>query len=807
MVTLLFLNGENKGELFVHRTESGDFLIRIEDLSAAGFRAPSGTVVEMEGERHLSLRSMSGVSFSFEERTLTLRLDALPSLLPKTSIELASQPEKSVYYPKESNLFVNYGAEYRAGEGVSFQSLNLTNEIGVRRGEYLLLTDTLYSNGRSEDNFVRLHTSLTRDDRPKMRRFILGDLFASSGALGSGTNLGGISISKVYGIDPFFVTYPTLELNGQASLPSEVDIYLNGTKIRTERVAPGEFQLRNLSTYGGAGVIDLVVRDSLGREQRFSNPFYATDNALLKTGLHDYSYSLGLQRDEFGRSSNRYSDAAAVVFHRYGFRDYLTLGFRGEASADLVNGGPQAALRLGTWGLLNLSLSGSAGAGASSATDISYQYLEKRFNGRLFYQYFSQGYRTLASAPLGLDKSYAGGGGLGYTHPKLGSLSLDLTAQRSYPEPAKHIAAIGYSKGLPGNVNLTATYRRVQDPALGSSNEFFLGLNYSAKHDLTFSARQETTVGGDSSSLQVQKNSPTGEGTGFRALLQRDRKEAGTSTLLVNPMLQYNGRHATVRGEISAVQSGGGWSESYQLGASGALVFLKGVSGLTRPVTDSFAVVKVGNIEGVTVRAGSQDVGKTDASGRVFVTNLSAYNDNLIAINEKDIPFEFYFPQVKKLVSPPLRSGTCISFLVTKFQPITGTLKIREGGKAKPVEFQEVALQVDGKEISFQTGPGGEFYIDISQSQQFTKLSLSEEQNCATVAGDTGSFPKPGTYRATVNYRGKRHAFTLTIPNSPDPIIDLGQVLFDPTPELDKAPAPEAVPRERPQKEKGPRSG
>jgi outer membrane usher protein len=794
MVTLLYVNGEKKGEVFVHRTESGDFLLRIEDFRDAGLREPTANIIQMEGEPHLSLRSISGVSFTFNEQTLTLQVNAQPSLLPRTFIEFASQPQRNVYYPKESSLFLNYGIEYRASEGVTFQSLNLTNELGIRRGDYLFLTDTIYTMDTIQDNFVRLHTSITRDDRQEMRRIVFGDLFASSGTLGSSINLGGISFSKVYGMNPYFITYPTLELSGQASLPSEVDIYVNGAKIRTERVAPGEFQLRNFSTYGGAGVVELVIRDSLGREQRFRYPFYASDNILLKKGLHDYSYNIGFLREEFGRESNQYSNPASVVFHRYGLTDFLTLGFRGEAAKDLINGGPQAAIRLGTLGVLNLSLSGSAGGGSGSAADVSYQYLDRRFNTRLFYQFFARTYRTLAPGFLGLQQNYATGAGLGYTYPKFGSLSFDLTAQKTYQGTEKRTAAIGYTKNFPNNVSLTTALRRIQDTLLGYSNEFFIGLTYTPKNDLIFSAHHESTSGREAESIQVQKNPPLGEGVGFRAILERDQNEGQASTSTVNSMLQYNSRHAILRGEMAAIQKSGKWTDQYQLGASGALVLLDGVVGLTRPVTDSFAAVKVGDIEGVMVRSGAQDMGKTDSSGRMFITNLNSYNDNLIAINDKDIPFEYYFPQVQKLVSPPLRSGSCIGFLIKKLQPITGILKIKINGEVKPVEFYEVDLAVDGREITFPTGTGGEFYIDISQSQEFKKLAVIEEKNCSSLAGETSAFLKPGTYRAAVMYEGSRHIFSLVVPNSKDPIIDLGQVVFDASPDTEKEPPVKEVP-------------
>ncbi len=778
MVVLMYVNSEKKGEVFVHRNDNGDFLLRIEDLKNAGFREPVGAIIQKDGEPHLSLRSMPGISFTFDDQKLILHIKAEPSLLSQTQIEFAGQSAKNVYYPQESSLFLNYGTDYRAGDGFSFQSFNLTNELGVRHGDYLFLADTIYSKDTLQDKFIRLHTSITRDDRQQMHRATFGDLVASSGALGSNVNLGGIGFSKVYAIDPYFVTYPTFQFTGLASLPSEVDIYVNGAKVRTEHISPGEFQLRDLASYGGAGTVDLVVRDSLGREQRYRYPFYAADNILLKKGLHDFSYNIGVLREQFGIASDRYSKPAIVVFHRYGFSDFITLGFRGESTKDVINGGPQGALRLGTAGVLNLSLSGSAGSGAGLATDTSYQYQSRQFNARVFYQYFSREYRMIEPIAMGAQQNYATGIDLGYTYPKFGSLSFDFTTQKIYMGAEKRTATFGYSKDFPGNITLNATFSMAHDSIAGHSNDFFVGLTYTPKADYSFSARHESATGRETESIQAQKNPPLGEGVGFRALLERDKNSGQPDSYIVDPMLQYNGRHAIWRGEMTANQVNGRWSEQYDLNFSGALVALNGVIGLSRPVTDSFSVVKVGEIEGVMVRSSGQDIGRTDSNGRVFLTNINSYNDNMIAINDKDIPFDYYFPQAQRFVSPPLRSGSCIGFAVKKLQPITGILKIKIDGEIKPVEFYEANLMVNGREVPFPTGAGGEFYIDLSQSDESKKLAKAEEKNCASRVEGSSEFLKPDTYQATVMYDGKRHSFTLAIPKSSDPMIDLGTVII-----------------------------
>ena len=329
----------------------------------------------------------------------------------------------------------------------------------------------------------------------------------------------------------------------------------------------------------------------------------------------------------------------------------------------------------------------------------------------------------------------------------------------------KRIITFGYSKNIFGNVTLNSTFSRSWDTTEGYSNNIFVGLTYTPKTDLSISARHDSTNNSGTEAIQLQKNAPLGEGIGFSALVQRNYAPGQGDRFTIDPMFQFNGRYGILRGEVNASQASGTLTAQYQLNASGALVLLDGVASLTRPVTDSFAVVKVGDIKGVTVRSGGQDIGKTDSSGRVFITNLSSYNDDQIAINDKDIPIEYYFPTAKKLVSPSLRSGSCVGFVVKKIQPVTGTLAIRLNGELKPLEFYEAEVQVDGKKVAFPTGAGGEFYIDISQSDEFKKRTSSMENSCSSIANDTSAFLKPGRYQASVQYEGKRHSFVLTIPN------------------------------------------
>ena len=71
--------------------------------------------------------------------------------------------------------------------------------------------------------------------------------------------------------------------------------------------------------------MQMVVTDILGRETTYTQDFYVSPE-LLRTGLSEYSYSLGAIRKNFGYESNNYGDIALLATHRYGINDRLTVG-------------------------------------------------------------------------------------------------------------------------------------------------------------------------------------------------------------------------------------------------------------------------------------------------------------------------------------------------------------------------------------------------------------------------------------------------------------------------------------------------
>lgn len=743
----VILNGEEKGEFIVHLTEDGDFLVRTEDLKKMGFSELKGRKSLIEGEEFLSLKSMEGLRLEWNEKKLIIEMVADPQILAKKVFELRYPRQLKVNYPKDTAGFLNYNVTYYAKDSFTYDKTVVTNQLGFRTGDFLFLTDSSYSQQKGEGaHLVRLMSNITYDRREDLIRGVGGDFFASSGELGSTLNMGGLSFSKNYLINPYFIKYPEISFSGITSLPSEVEVYRDGVLIRKERVSPGGFELQDIPTYVGAGLVEVVLKDPFGREQRIKLPYYFSDT-LLKKGLHEYSYHLGFLREDFGVVSNRYKDFAFLGFHRYGINDSLTAGVRAEVSGEVMNFGLTSTYLLPKQlGIVSGSFAWSDSEGRRNGLggSMSYLYQGRNLSFNLLMRGFTRDYTNILLAKTLERVKYETSAGVGYSSLLLGSLSLGFSAVKKYSGPDTKIFLASYSRKITDRSNITAAFKRDMESNI---SEFTIGVNYYFKHGITASSSYQRADGTSKERIQVLKNLPLGEGFGGRASFERYHGDSDTYNNY-NLLLQYNAKYGQVAGEIIGVNH----AETYSLSAGGGLSFVRDSFNVSRPIQDSFALVKVGDLKGVRVSLNSQEIGRTGTSGKVMIPNLSSYYDNQISINDKDIPIEYTLTDVMKYVSPPLRSGSYIEFGATKMQAFIGTLKVKVNGEIRPVEYIEFRLIVDGKELISSTGKGGEFYLENIN---------------------------PGKYKGEFKYLDKTFTFDIILPKSDELLVEVGEVICE----------------------------
>jgi outer membrane usher protein len=723
----MIVNGVPKGEVLVVLRDA-DALIGVGRLNTAGMRGFEGTRETIGNDELVSLASLApAVTYVVNERDLTVTLTAPPELLGETRQDLATGAPAHLVYRSDASGFVNYAVNWGQGG-----SPDLFAESAARLGGALLY-NTVSIVDRTT---TRGLTSVTFDNRRAMTRWIVGDAFASTGALGGDAWTGGITVGREFGIEPYFVRHPSLSLSTPIVVPSVVEVHVNGRLVSQQQVEPGRLDMRNLPLTVGRNDARVVVRDAFGVSREIATGYYLASSVLAK-GVHDYQYSLGFRRDEVGSASWNYKAPVALTRHRVGLTDTVTLGGRLELSEGLASGGPSINLSLPIGeveGAAAMS-GGREGTGGAALAAFTYSGQPVSAGGSILVS--SAGYATVNARPLAERSAMEVS--LFASMPLAPRISLTL--QHSYA--ALHGAvtrgrsALLTTAHLQRHLQLSVTAALARDE-YGRSAELYAGVTVLFGRGSASVANVHDRRG-SSVVVEAQQPLPVGEGYGFHA-----RAETGSPSMF-NGGARYQGRYG--RYEVRRDVIGGQGISS--VSATGALVAIGGGVYASRPVQDSFALVQVPGIEGVRGYASNQEIGRTDRSGNLLIPDLQAYYGNLLQIADSDIPFQYSVGGVGLTLAPPYRGGARAVFPVQRLQRIMGTVRIAQAGEERIPEYGEIILAAGAEPLNSPVGSTGDFYFE----------------NLA-----------PGRYPARVQDGKGACDFVLDVPAATDPLVQLGTI-------------------------------
>ena len=165
---------------------------------------------------------------------------------------------------------------------------------------------------------MRLDTSWSQSFPDKLITVSAGDILTGALSWTRSTRLGGLQIGTNFDLQPYRSTTPLPLFFGEATLPSVVELYVNGLKQYSGDVPAGPFELNTAPSFSGAGTAQLVVTDALGQSSILNFSLYDV-HRLLQPGLTDWSAELGVVRENYGFGSFDYgSEIAASGTWRYG---------------------------------------------------------------------------------------------------------------------------------------------------------------------------------------------------------------------------------------------------------------------------------------------------------------------------------------------------------------------------------------------------------------------------------------------------------------------------------------------------------
>jgi len=707
--TVMLLEGAGSA-LYVSVPDLQRWRLRLPEMSAA---------IDYEGVVFVPVKALAGVSQVLNLTRLTLMLEARPEAFLTTARDAATPSLPQATQSKPGG-FINYDLfvthDQDATRKTGQLELGVFNRFGVGTGTILIQQPSLNA------QVTRLDTTWTVDYPEARQSLRIGDAVSRPGSWGRSTRFGGVQFGSNFATQPGFVTFPLQSVAGQAVLPSTVDVFVNNALVSRQNVPPGPFSISNLPVVTGTGEVRLVVRDVLGREQLVTQPFYASQ-ALLREGLVDFSSELGLVRNNFGISSFDYGSWLGSSTVRRGMSDHFTGELHAEIMRNQVAVGGGGDYLLPGFGTISTYAAGSRSSAASSPTRsggllaVGFERQAARWSLSARTQWMQRGFTQVGDQAGDLVVDQSGDQALSSGQPqplklpaaRISSFSLGVTTgggvsvgfgfvdQRNRDQPDLRIAtlSLGMSLGKWASISLSALRNMVGE----KTTTLFAMVNVPLGMATSAGLSAETVRGAgrnrEGTVATLQRNLPSGEGFGYRAMV-RDDSSGEASLTLQNNVGTYTAGVARSGGSIST-----------RLDVSGGVAFLGGDVFPSRRIDQSFAVVRIPDYPNVRVYADNQPAGRTDARGNALIPRLRAYDNNLISIEQRDLPMDATIGSLKLRITPYLRSGVDVTFPIKHSRSATLTIRL-DDGTALPVG---ATVRVADNGEQHVVGYDGEVYV------------------------------------------------------------------------------------------------
>lgn len=739
-------------DVTLNQTSSGlvHFIYREDQLWAnADILQQLGFIIPPDSTGLIPLNSLPNLKIGYNARRQTLSLIAPLSLL---NLDTTIRNTRSNQRPQPTaspGMLLNYNIYGNQSQNSTknlsaFTELRAFNTLGVLSSTALTTaTHSAGSNGDSSNNndkdwdgrTVRLDTSWSKSFPDKLITVRAGDILTGALSWTRSTRLGGLQLGTDFDLQPYMATTPLPSFFGSATLPSAVELYVNGLKQYSGDVPTGPFELQTAPSFSGAGNAQLVVTDALGQSTTLEFSLYDA-HRLLQPGLSDWSVELGAVRENYGNKSFDYGNSiAASGTWRYGVSNHFTA----ETHAEITNGLSNAGIG-GTWllgragGILFASLAGSESQGENGAQySTSYTWNNSHFNIGASATGTKGTYRDVGSqygsVPVRRSEQISSG----YSTQSLGSFGMSYNQVSLADQETTQFASAYWSKSFGRRLSVSANLNQDLNDSANSSAS--IGASFSLDRNISMNSSIQHTDEREVFVADISQSAPNSGGINWRAQarhiidnsLDSNSNRSDSNDGLVE--LSYLGRYGRVQAGVSVN------GDSYATYASGTGSLVMMGEGLfpTRQINSGFAVVSTDGIANVPVLLQNSPIGTTNSRGLLLVSPLNAYQSNKIGINPMDLPADLRIDKVNIEATATDRAGTLVNFVIT---PVRSASVVLVDSDNEPLPLGSQVRQLTNTAVPPTIiGFDGEVYLDTLDEHNVLEI-MNPSSDICTVSFD-----------------------------------------------------------------------
>lgn len=685
-------------------------------------RAPTEILHLPDGQAGHALEAATDLRYTLDRRRLQLDIEAPASQFLGQSLRAGGGATEAPPRPGLGavlNYDISLSRRAAGGAGGVFETV-VFGPFGS------LVTSALAASGDAADGghrrLARLDTAWQIDWPERMDSLVVGDTVGTGGGWSRPVRYGGVRFGRDFALQPGFVSVPQATLGGSAALPSAVDILVNGQQRMSQSVQPGAFEITHVPLVSGAGEVNLVVRDLLGRETVVRQSYYSSPR-ILADGVSDYVFEAGRLRTGYGASADDYGDAFAAATWRQGLSLGGSLSLTAEGRVEWMRerkaAGLEVAGLMGHWGVARGLLAASRTAQQSGLRwGVGLERSAATGGLHMMLEGFGRGFTQLGAVPGEAQPRQRVL--LGAWAPLGGRASAAATWTRQTSWNTAGVGVLGVTLNL--SVLRSTSLALSLGRQSGSLAGWRAGLSLAVP--LGNGAHMATSVdragdGSVSASAHASQTVPSAGGLGWH-LRASDRQAAA-----LTGGIYYNGPSAELAAEAQAARDG---RTDMRLGMRGSMGWAGGLAFASRPLgREAFAVVQVGDLAGVPVLRSHQVVAYTNEKGLALVPGLQAYETNLIAVDTSELPLDAEVGHLQLKLTPYARSAVVADFalkrrrsaLVELVQPDGNHVPL--GARVRPV----------GAPVPFGVARRGEVYLENLPPQAEIDIDVRwGEQRC-----------------------------------------------------------------------------
>ncbi|MDD9244312.1 fimbrial biogenesis outer membrane usher protein [Enterobacter soli] len=562
----------------------------------------------------------------------------------------------------------NNWAKQNGSKNSDSQYANLRPGLNV--GPWRLRNYTTWSRDETgQDKWDTVYTYVQRAIIPLNAQLILGDSSAPADVFDSMPFRGAQLASDDDMLPDSLKGYAPV-VRGIARTNAQVVVRQNGYQIYQTYVAPGAFEITDMYPTGGAGDLDVTVKEADGSEQHFTLP-YASLPVLQREGRLKYAVTGGQYRSYNGSvDKTPFGQITGIVGLPYGLTLYSGL----QESSKYQSIATGLGKNMGDFGAISADMT-QAWSTLQGGKKSNGQSWRARYSKNVVGTgtHFSiAGYRYSTSGYYGMQEildSYGDSSALQDRRRNraeltmsqtlgtdLGSLTLSA-AREDYWNSGKTMAS--YSLGYNNywhNISYGITWTYSKNGSAGSyddnkryDKDRLLAFNVSIPLE-NFLPQTWANYG-----VSTSKNNGTTHNIGLNGVALENHAlnwnvQQGYGSDGVGYTGNMNGDYKGTYGEVTAGYSYDKNSDRLNYGLQGGILAHKEGITLSQPLGETNVLIGAPGAHGVNIR--NQPGVRTDYRGYTVVSNLSVYRKNDITLAPESLPDDVELDINTRTVTP-----------------------------------------------------------------------------------------------------------------------------------------------------------